>query len=198
MLDHHCIWTNNCVGRGSFKWFVVYNVLVIIQTLAGIFVVLRNKLFYSKKYDLDKFQINIVHTFLGYTIMPCYYQVLYFKDLILQKLESLKIEPSTVDKAVLDPLAYLQSYNSDDLMFLVMVFFTCFSLMLTVMFLEGVRTDTLYVDKLQMQRNKVGRHSNVNRRNRTMAEVFEFVFRDLSSVEEISRRFLQQNSKKEM
>lgn len=30
LMDHHCIWTGNCVGKGTFKFFVLFNVYVTI------------------------------------------------------------------------------------------------------------------------------------------------------------------------
>ena len=41
-MDHHCAWTNNCVGRDSFKYFILYNAYAIGLSMFGIATIMMN------------------------------------------------------------------------------------------------------------------------------------------------------------
>jgi palmitoyltransferase len=42
LMDHHCWWTNNCVGYNSFKSFYLFSVYVMLLTIFGITTIIRN------------------------------------------------------------------------------------------------------------------------------------------------------------
>ena len=42
LMDHHCIWTNNCVAYHTFKPFVLFNLYVALLSAFGVFTIFRN------------------------------------------------------------------------------------------------------------------------------------------------------------
>lgn len=41
-MDHHCWWTNNCVGYGTFKAFVLFGIYISLQLLFGVATILHH------------------------------------------------------------------------------------------------------------------------------------------------------------
>ena len=42
LMDHHCWWTNNCVGYNSFKSFYLFSIYVMLLTIFGITTIIKN------------------------------------------------------------------------------------------------------------------------------------------------------------
>ena len=42
LMDHHCWWTNNCVGYNSFKSFYLFSIYVMLLTIVGIITMIKN------------------------------------------------------------------------------------------------------------------------------------------------------------
>lgn len=40
-MDHHCSFTNNCVGIGNTKFFILFNFFICVQVLVGIIVMIK-------------------------------------------------------------------------------------------------------------------------------------------------------------
>ena len=52
LMDHHCIFTGNCVGKGTFKYFVLFNFYVSLQTLIGLTIIIKSKVSHEERLDL--------------------------------------------------------------------------------------------------------------------------------------------------
>ena len=50
-MDHHCAWTNNCVGRDSFKYFILYNAYAIGLSMFGIATIVMNFMTVNKEHN---------------------------------------------------------------------------------------------------------------------------------------------------
>ena len=65
-MDHHCIWTGNCIGRGNLKFFYLFCLYTTLQILVGILIIIRNKLYYSDLYRLNGLNINPIGIMIHY------------------------------------------------------------------------------------------------------------------------------------
>ena len=65
-MDHHCPWTDNCVGIGTFKYFVLFGIYVNLQTLIGILVIVKNKLMNNDEKNLNHLSFNPVWMLLDF------------------------------------------------------------------------------------------------------------------------------------
>jgi hypothetical protein len=104
-------------------------------------------------------------------------------------ISALKMSLNTlvIDQSLIEPeepmapldLNAILSYNSDDILYMVTVFFWLFSVCMTLYFVNGVKINQMYIDQI-----KEGRTSSS--RERTWREVWEFIFTNPKNLDQVS------------
>ena len=65
-MDHHCIWTNNCLGYNTLKPFMLFNIYVTILCSFGIPTIVHNQSAYFESQNLGLIQ-GILSTIFNYS-----------------------------------------------------------------------------------------------------------------------------------
>lgn len=203
MMDHHCIWIGNCVGRGNFKYFMAFNICVIIQTSIGLAIILASKLFHEEAMELQNMELNFIKTFMLYNTLPLRESIaqFYVPDYIASR-TSLGLFDYDDKGNEIFPEGYDAFAYRDDILYLSTLGVFLFTVLMSYAFLEGVRTGSLYIDQLKsknMEKFKKTQEFPIEEEKKaaptkSLKEIYEFVFQDEHRMEEISKHYINKSA----
>ena len=159
------------MGKGTFKFFVLFNVYVTTQTAIGLLVIIKTKIFEEKSKNMEHFSLNPIGTIFYYNTLPFREMLsLYLVPSVLTRSSLYLPEIDPVTKEAIVPFGHDPNGHRDDLLYIAAIFFTFFSGTMLVQFVNGVRNNNLYIDRIK---NKKSKNSKM-----TVQETFEFIFNE--------------------
>ena len=168
-MDHHCVFTGNCVGKGTFKYFFLFNFYVSLQTLIGFLIIVKSKIYHEERLKLQNLNLNLITSVLYYSTYPQRELIAYFyvPDIIPSR-TFLYLEE-------IEDVKFVTNYNPhkyrDDILYIMAFFFVCLSTSMLISFVIGVRSNQLYIEKIKGNNN-----AKKEKKVLTVKEVYRYIF----------------------
>lgn len=160
MMDHHCIWTGNCVGRGTARYFVLFNFYTSIQLLIGWSIIVYHKLFREDIVKLEQMSVNILWPVWYYNTIPLREAAGILLCPHLFNRETFHLFPLDQDGNQIVPKNYDPSSYRDELMYLMTSLFLVFTFFINLSYIRGIRVKRLYIDGLKNRSTRQSQDSH--------------------------------------
>lgn len=139
MMDHHCMWTGNCVARNNFKYFFIFTFCLVLQCAIGFGVAIYNKTYFEEEKSLQTLQVNPIFYYSHFSPMGSLLNEKFLKNVLndeeMKKIQKLNAEKMSPEINYFDCTAMLINIAS---------LFYC--LIIHLYFMRGIWKRELYID----------------------------------------------------